>query len=238
MKKFFWTALLAVCVSGQMAQARDGWWGNGRGPAPYFSTHYIPHGRVTPVLPYGFISLFVGGMEYFYWEGMYYRATTGGYVVVPAPVGAVVTAIPPGYQHVVIDGVAYYIINGVTYMQTTYGYYQVVPPPRLIVSNNPALTIPTSSAPSHVPMPNPPPSPAIPAPGQRPVASYPVTNVPGTQTAPATKADDSFTVNIPHAKGGYVAVILKRSGNGFVGPQGEYYPEFPKIEILKVMYGK
>jgi hypothetical protein len=47
-----------------------------------------------------------------------------------------------------------------------------------------------------------------------------------------------FTVNIPNTKGGYNGVILKRSGNGFIGPQGEYYAEFPKVEQLKVMYGK
>ena len=51
-------------------------------------------------------------------------------------------------------------------------------------------------------------------------------------------ADGSFTVNIPNGQGGYVAVIIKKSGNGFVGPQGEYYPEFPKVSQLQVMYAK
>jgi len=58
-------------------------------------------------------------------------------------------------------------------------------------------------------------------------------------SAPATvDTGDSFSVNVPNDKGGYNAVILKRSGSGFVGPQGEFYPEFPKISQLKVMYGK
>jgi hypothetical protein len=47
-----------------------------------------------------------------------------------------------------------------------------------------------------------------------------------------------FTVNVPNDHGGYTTVLIKRSGNGFVGPQGEYYPEFPKISQLKLMYGK
>ena len=34
------------------------------------------------------------------------------------------------------------------------------------------------------------------------------------------------------------AVTLKRSGNGFVGPQGEYYADNPTVEQLKVLYGK
>jgi hypothetical protein len=49
---------------------------------------------------------------------------------------------------------------------------------------------------------------------------------------------NEFTVNIPNDHGGYTAVVIKRSGNGFVGPQGEYYPEFPKVFQLKLMYGK
>ncbi len=47
-----------------------------------------------------------------------------------------------------------------------------------------------------------------------------------------------FTVHIPNSGGGYTTVIVKRSGDGFVGPQGEFYPEFPKVEQLKVMYAK
>lgn len=57
--------------------------------------------------------------------------------------------------------------------------------------------------------------------------------------APASvDTDDSFTINIPNNKGGYNTVILKRSGKGFIGPQGEFYAEFPKVSQLQVMYGK
>ena len=51
-------------------------------------------------------------------------------------------------------------------------------------------------------------------------------------------SQNEFTVNIPNDHRGYTAVVIKRSGNGFVGPQGEYYPEFPKVSQLKLMYGK
>ena len=51
-------------------------------------------------------------------------------------------------------------------------------------------------------------------------------------------ADDVITLNIPNDKGGYSAVVIKKSGNGFVGPQGEFYPDFPKVSQLKIMYGK
>ena len=47
-----------------------------------------------------------------------------------------------------------------------------------------------------------------------------------------------YTVNIPNQRGEYIPVVIKRSGNGFVGPQGEFYPEFPKVEQLMAMYVK
>ncbi len=49
---------------------------------------------------------------------------------------------------------------------------------------------------------------------------------------------DSFTINIPNDKGGYTAVVLKKSGNGFIGPQGEFYSAFPTVSQLQAMYGK
>lgn len=66
---------------------------------------------------------------------------------------------------------------------------------------------------------------------------------PVQQVAPApapvnAETENSFTVNIPNDQGGYTVVTLKRSGNGFVGPQGEFYSEFPRIAQLKAMYAK
>lgn len=50
--------------------------------------------------------------------------------------------------------------------------------------------------------------------------------------------DDAFTVNVPNSSGGYTPVLLKRSGKGFIGPQGEFYAEFPPISQLRAMYAK
>jgi len=47
-----------------------------------------------------------------------------------------------------------------------------------------------------------------------------------------------MTVNIPNSRGGYNAVVIKKSGDGYIGPDGEYYPEFPKIFQLQMKYGK
>ena len=57
-------------------------------------------------------------------------------------------------------------------------------------------------------------------------------------STPGVELVDSITVNIPNYRGSYTPVTLKRSGSGFIGPQGEFYTEFPKVSQLIVMYGK
>jgi len=47
-----------------------------------------------------------------------------------------------------------------------------------------------------------------------------------------------FSVDVPNNRGGYIQVVLRRSGKGFVGPQGEFYPQFPELSRLKALYGK
>lgn len=207
---FLLAALLLNQAPDAFAQGRGGLGRErGPGPEPYYTPHYTPHGRAMHDLPNGYLRLIMGGLEYFYWEGMFYRMTQNQYVVVSAPIGAVVTTIPQGSQPVIVDGVAYYNINGVTYMYTPYGY-QVVPQPKTVIIKNYVTE-------------------------QKASASNTGAVAQGTSAA---NSEESFTVNIPNSKGGYTAVTLKRSGNGFVGPQSEYYTEFPKIEQLKVMYAK
>ncbi len=75
---------------------------------------------------------------------------------------------------------------------------------------------------------------------QKPVEEQP-TPVVMAQPAPvpsATYSGDTVTVNVPNSNGGYTAVVLKRSGNGWVGPQGEFYPDVPTTAQLQAMYGK
>jgi len=58
------------------------------------------------------------------------------------------------------------------------------------------------------------------------------------QVITSSETPDVITVNIPNNEGGYTAVTLRKSGTGFIGPQGEFYPEFPKVSQLEVIYGK
>lgn len=69
------------------------------------------------------------------------------------------------------------------------------------------------------------------APAQAPAA-------PVAQPQAQTQLPETLIVNIPNSKGEYTKVTLKKSGNGFVGPQGEYYEGHPTVEQLKVLYGK
>jgi len=76
---------------------------------------------------------------------------------------------------------------------------------------------------------------------QKPVVEEPapvVVEQPAQVVPTTTYSGDSATVNVPNTNGGYTAVVLKRSGNGYVGPQGEYYDQVPSTAQLQAMYGK
>ena len=263
MKRLMWIPLAVAVVASPLAQAQrggGGWDGHHGGPPMRFpySSHYQPHGHIVHDLPLGMACLFLGGLEYAYWEGMYYRRAPEGYVVVPAPVGAVVTAVPEGCQQVVVDGTLYYLINGVTYMRTAYGY-QVVPMPSVLVPRMATMAAPVTVMTAqpqttiiNVPAPSTPPPPPpvmnvpvptpMPMPGKAPYVAPAPAPVVAAENTPAAEAagmtNDTYVINIPNAKGSYTPVSIRRSGNGFVGPQGEFYTEFPRVEQLKLMYGK
>ena len=47
---------------------------------------------------------------------------------------------------------------------------------------------------------------------------------------------ESYTVNVPNSQGGYTAIIIKKSGNGYVGLRGEFYSNFPTVFQLQSVY--
>lgn len=54
---------------------------------------------------------------------------------------------------------------------------------------------------------------------------------------PSVQAPETVTINIPNSRGGYTAVVLKRAGYGYLGPQGEYYAQSPTVAQLRALYG-
>lgn len=260
MKALIWTAIMAVALSGQVVLAHGGggggshgggggshgsWgggshgsWGGGGSSHGGFHGGTFSHGgggggnflhRGAGVdrgfhhgWGYGWWPWF-GGWGWYGYDGLDYIPPT---VVEPA----VVTSAPPVYQ-VTGDGVTYFVSNGVMYAQTANGTFQPMNSSQVTAGNNsaavaqpPVVSSVTASS-------------TATAPAQPPAAGQAVANAPGAQ-GNTTQADEVFTVYIAKLKGGYAPVTMRRSGTGYIGPQGEYYPEFPKIDLLKAMYGK
>jgi len=71
----------------------------------------------------------------------------------------------------------------------------------------------------------------------QPVETPNVIYVPST-TQPAASDRETVTINVPAANGRIVAITLVRYPNGFVGPQGEFYPTLPTAEQLRERYGR
>jgi len=177
----------------------------------FYGWHDHPHyGLHMHFLPDGYFTVWVEGRRYYYYDGLYYTYVgAGDYVIVNPPLGAYVAAIPPDFQPMIINGRTYYANNGVYYILTPHGY-RVVEQPVVYVQ----------------------PQPVVVQPPQQVVVAQPVV------VAPPVVAQDMFSVNVPNKSGGYTAVVIKKSGNGYQGPQGEFYADFPKVEQLKAMYTK
>ena len=154
-----------------------------------------------------------GGGRHFYRNGGWYRHGWFGLDVAVSAlaIGALIDSLPPRCTTVVYGGVPYYYCDNAYYRPYPYGGYVVVQPP-------PVVAVPQMAPPMLV------------------AAPAPVMAAPAAQSQ--VQSADLLTLNIPDSKGGYTQVTLKKSGDGFVGPQGEYYPGHPTVEQLKILYGK
>ena len=152
-----------------------------------------------------------GGGRYYYRGNRWYRHGLLGFDIAVAAltIGALVYSLPPRYTTVVIGGVPYYYYDNIYYRPCPGGYV-VVPAPVM------TQTIMVEPVPV--------------------VQQVVVGQSPAIQ--PVSQAQEVSTINIPNARGGYTAVTLRRSGRGFIGPQGEYYSEHPTVEQLRVLYGQ
>jgi len=159
--------------------------------------------------------------------------------------GVIVASLPHGYTTVVVDGSPYYYYDDIYYRSGPGGYVVVEAPATAVVRdvpsgyervvvngvtyyvNNGVYYTYTSYGYQAV---------------EAPVTatkSLPAVSAPAVAPAMASisEQDKVVTINIPNKRNGFTPVALKRSGKGFVGPQGEYYPEFPTVAQLEVIYG-
>ena len=86
-------------------------------------------GRRLAALPLGFLSLQLGGVPYYYSDGIYYQPADGGYQEVYPPVGAAVPQPPDGAIEVDVGGQPYYYAGGAFYLQQPDGTYAIAPTP-------------------------------------------------------------------------------------------------------------
>lgn len=116
-----------------------------RGPRYYDRNYWGPRiaiGFTAPVLPFGFVSLAVGGNPYYYHGGYFYRPAPTGYVVVSAPLGATVVSLPGSAVRLEIGGAIFYQYESAYYQwQPARRAYVVVPPPA-------GVAVPVAAAPA------------------------------------------------------------------------------------------
>jgi hypothetical protein len=159
-----------------------------------------------------------------------------------------VPSLPAGCVLVTVGGEAYYYGAGLYYRSGAGGYMVVPTPSGAAVTSLPpgAQQVLVGDTLGYVV--NgvtyrktvngyevmPPPAPVV----QQVVTAAPPAVVAEPPPALSAPTNDVFTVNIPNAKGGFTPILLKRSGKHFIGPQGELYTEFPRVEQLKLQYGK
>ena len=62
--------------------------------------------------------------------------------------------------------------------------------------------------------------------------------VPYVATPTQPSEGEPVTVNVRTSRRGTIAITLMRYSNGFVGPQGEFYPSFPSTAELRARYDR
>lgn len=107
----------------------------------YFWFGFHP-GMFLHVLPPDYSQVYVGGVPYFYDQGVYYQSSPSGYVVVSPPVGAIVPALPPGAETVVAGSTVFYYAAGAFYLPQPQGYLVVAPPLGVTVTTLPPGAVP------------------------------------------------------------------------------------------------
>ena len=67
-------------------------------------------------LPSARINLSFGGLNYCYYDGIYYRPFRSGYYeVIAPPIGVRINQLPPYSEKVYINGRTYYVSEGIYY---------------------------------------------------------------------------------------------------------------------------
>ncbi len=101
------------------------WWDGAHGHRRY----YPAPGVVVHTPPPRSRVVIWAGVNYRYFDGVWYSPGAGGYFVVRPPIGVVVTELPVFRTVVTLGPLTYYYVNGVYYRERYEGGYEVVPAP-------------------------------------------------------------------------------------------------------------
>lgn len=94
---------------------------------------YRRPGHLTSGLPPGSESVIEGGVQYYYYNGIFFTKTPAGYVAITAPPGAVVSDLPDGSALLPMAGRALHYYFGSFFEETPGGFIVTVPPPGITV---------------------------------------------------------------------------------------------------------
>ncbi|WP_395699377.1 DUF6515 family protein [Aquabacterium sp.] len=101
------------------------WWDGAHGHGHYYPT---PGWAVRTLPPHSHTVVWAG-VNYGFYDGVWYAPGLHGYTVVRPPYGIIVDDLPLFRTMVVIGGLTYLYANGVYYRERVEGGYEVVPTP-------------------------------------------------------------------------------------------------------------
>ena len=118
----------------------------------YHHDHYYPpHGFVFGVLPPHHYTVFHGGIQFYFADGIWYRNEgPARFIVVAPPIGVVVPVLPPAYATVWVGNAPYYYANDTYYVQSPGGYTVVAPPPSNVIVEQPPPNVVVQPVPQAV----------------------------------------------------------------------------------------
>lgn len=94
----------------------------------HWHDYYRPGYRLR-YLPHGSFRFHYGGLNYFFFDGFFYRPYSDGYFVVDAPIGAVVLSLPRLHFSFSLNGITYFRAGDTYYRHHHPRGYIVVPDP-------------------------------------------------------------------------------------------------------------
>jgi len=202
-------SVIVCCFTVFQLTARADAAGRGRHDGPPRHEYHHPYrGIVVPFLPDLIAKLIIYGGQEYYYDDGYFYRKSPDGFIIIDPPVGAVVRQLPRGYKIIVTSGRSYFYYNDTYYLRTRGGY--------LVTDNPVYQI-----------------------VEPPVETFKVAAEPVLEpAAEAGIVTGIYSVNIPNTDGTYTEVTLKKTKDGFIGPQGELYRKFPAVQQLKVMYGK